>query len=120
MNSSGEPLDTESLKDSLERSSKKIEEGKKRAEEEKKRLEEKEELLTLLGKANNEIQGIKNSMVTRKEMAKFFDKFDNFLNEFSHIEGYIQDTNAKNKLHDATKELCDTITGIINWIKNEK
>ena len=107
MNSSGEPLDTESLKESLERISKKNEEGKKRAEEEKKRLEEKEEYLTLLGKANSEIQGIKNSMVTRKEMAKFFEDFLNVFNRAVDGIGDKKTNGAFSKFKENTRELVN-------------
>jgi len=64
----------------------------KRTEEEKRRLEEREEILNLLRKANEEIQELKKSRVTRDEMAEFFDKF---LNEFSHVIAGIEDTKTK-------------------------
>ena len=108
MNSSGESLDTESLMESLERSSKKIEERKKRAEEEKKRLEENEELLSLLRKAINEIQGIKNSMITRDEMkGEMNEFFDKFLNEFSHAVEDIKDSETKNAFREFIKRIRD-------------
>jgi truncated hemoglobin YjbI len=61
--------------------------------EEKRRLEEREEILNLLRKANEEIQELKKSRVTRDEMAEFFDKF---LNEFSHAVEDIKDPETKN------------------------
>lgn len=63
-----------------------------RTKEEKRRLEEREELLNLLRKANEEIQELKKSRVTRDEIAEFLEKF---LNEFSHVIDGIADTKTK-------------------------
>ena len=75
-------------------------------EEEKKRLEEREELLNLLRKAHDEIQGIKKNGVTRDEMAEFFDKF---LNEFSHVIDGIGDTKTKGLLKGFIETMSKTI-----------
>jgi len=80
------------LSQSLDRVWEKTEEEKKRAEEEKKRLDERVKILSLLRKANEEIQGIKKSKVGRDEMAEFFEKF---LNEFSHAIESIEDPKVK-------------------------
>ena len=88
-----------------------------------KTTEVEKEIIDLLGPdletLLSDVQKIKNTLVTRKEMAEFFDNFDKFLNEFSHIEGYIQDPNAKNKLHNAVEEMRDTIARIKGWIKGD-
>jgi predicted RNA-binding protein with EMAP domain len=76
----------------------------KRTEEEKRRLEEREEILDLLRKANEEIQELKKSRVTRDEMAEFFDEF---LNEFSHAVEDIKDPETKNAFRGLTKRTKD-------------
>ena len=78
----------------------------KRTEEEKRRLEEREEVLNLLRKANEEIQELKKSRVTRDEMAEFFDEF---LNDFSHVIVGIEDTKTKGLFNGFIKTMSKTI-----------
>ena len=81
----------------------------KRTEEEKRRLEEREEILNLLRKANEEIQELKKSRVTRDEMAEFFDEF---LNEFSHVIAGIEDTKTKGLFSRFMKTMSETVNAL--------
>ena len=85
-----------------------------------KTIETKKEIISYL---KLDIADIENSIITKDEMKgkmiEFFDKFDKFLNEFSHIEGYIQDPNAKSKLHEAIKGVSDSIMAVISWLKGD-
>ena len=81
----------------------------KRTEEEKRRLEEREEILNLLRKANEEIQELKKSRVTRDEMAEFFDKF---LNEFSHVIAGIEDTKTKGLMSRFMETMSETVNAL--------
>ena len=83
----------------------------KRTEEEKRRLEEREEILNLLRKANEEIQELKKSRVTRDEMAEFFDKFNEFLN--GYMEDHLKDSKA-NGLYKVTDDLRKFCTRFFN------
>jgi predicted RNA-binding protein with EMAP domain len=81
----------------------------KRTEEEKRRLEERKEILNLLRKANEEIQELKKSRVTRDEMTEFFDKF---LNEFSHVIAGIEDTKTKGLMSRFMKTMSETVNAL--------
>lgn len=77
--------------------------------EEKRRLDEREEILNLLRKANEEIQELKKSRVTRNEMAEFFDKF---LNEFSHVIAGIEDTKTKGLFSGFMETMSETANAL--------
>ncbi len=81
----------------------------KRTEEEKRRLEEREEIVNLLREANEEIQELKKSRVTRDEMAEFFDKF---LNEFSHAIAGIEDTKTKGLFSRFMETMSETVKAL--------
>jgi predicted RNA-binding protein with EMAP domain len=78
----------------------------KRTEEDKRRLEEREEIVNLLRKANEEIQELKKSRVTRDEMAEFF---DDFLNKFSHVVAGIEDTKTKGLFSSFIETMSETV-----------
>ena len=81
----------------------------RKTEEEKKRLDEREEILNLLRKANEEIQELKKSRVTRDEMAEFFDKF---LNEFSHVIAGIENTKTKGLFSKFMETMSETVNAL--------
>jgi len=83
----------------------------RKTEEEKKRLDEREEILNLLRKANEEIQELKKSRVTRDEMAEFFDNFNEFLN--GYMEDHLKDSKV-NGLYKVTDDLRKFCTRFFN------
>ena len=110
MNSLGKII---GLDDSLDRLKDTTEEDKKRAEDEKRRIEEREGIIKVLDVIRNEIHEIKKTKISTDEMVEFFNKFNEFLNEFSHIEDYLKDSEGKTKLFKAVDDLYKFCTRFV-------
>jgi hypothetical protein len=62
-----------------------------------------------VGTMEKDVHKIKNSMVTKKEMAEFFEKF---LNEFSHIIDGIEDTETKGLFTGFKENMSKTVNAL--------
>jgi hypothetical protein len=52
-------------------------------------------------------------MVSQTEMVNFFNKFNDFLNEFSHLESSLKDSEHKGKLSKTADDLRKFCSGFV-------
>ena len=84
-----------------------------------KKIEVRNEIIAILGvhiddSLKERIQEIESNTISQTEMCDFFNKFNEFLNAFSHSEEYLKDSEAKGKLSNAADDLRKFCTRFLN------